>query len=176
MATRSVTVAALLVVSAFAGSASAADRELPSAFFISKSENRNQVHYAVMIDDACQPVGEAPVRPYWKNLEISPEATSPLLAREQPAYGIASQRVTARDGSGGEIIVSLRALPGRSLRIKTGKDTSGACRAWTYTPILDKPAQLFNVHAMVKFLRVESLLLTGWATSDGRVLREKIER
>lgn len=165
---------AFLAVVALAGAASAANRELPSAFFISKSENRNQVHYAVLIDDACRPVGDAPIRPYWQNLEISPDATSRLLPREQAAYGLASQSVTARDGSGGTILVSLRALPTRSLRIETGKDTSGACRAWTYTPILDQPAQLYNVHVALKILGIDSILLTGWARSDGRVLRERL--
>lgn len=173
---RVVPVLAFLAVTAFAVAAPAADRELPSAFFISKSENRNQVHYAVMIDDACRPVGDAPIRPYWRDLEISPEATSRLLPREQAAYGIASQSVISRDDGGGTIALSLRALPKRALRIKTGKDTNGACRAWTYTSISEQPAQLYNVHVTLKLLSIDSILLTGWASSDRRVVREKIER
>src|SRR5690348_6852763 len=67
--------------------------QLPSApvssvFYLAKSENKNQVHYAVRVDDRCRPVGAAPVYGYWRDLEVGPSATSRLLQHEQPAYGL----------------------------------------------------------------------------------------
>ncbi|NRD68652.1 DUF4833 domain-containing protein, partial [Corallococcus exiguus] len=33
---------------------------------MSRSENRNQVHYALSLDEACRPVGTRPVHVYWR--------------------------------------------------------------------------------------------------------------
>src|SRR5579863_5839942 len=68
-------------------------------FSISKSENRNQVQYAVRVDDRCQPLAQSPVFAYWRMLEKGPTVTEPLLAHEIDAYGIDSQ-VTTRTPEG----------------------------------------------------------------------------
>jgi hypothetical protein len=159
-----------------AASAQASRRsELPSVFFISKSENRNQVHYAVAVDANCAPAGNSPVRPYWRMLETNPTLTAPLLAREERAYGIASQSVELRWASGGRIALVLQALPKRPLRIVTGKDAKGSCVASAYMVIEQQPARLYAIHVVLKWLGVESLIIKGWATSDGHILRETLE-
>ena len=43
--------------------------DVQSVFHVSKSQNRNQVHYALRLDQQCRPVGKAPVYGYWKKLE-----------------------------------------------------------------------------------------------------------
>jgi hypothetical protein len=157
-----------------AASAAAPPSELPSVFFISKSENKNQVHYAVAIDQSCVPAGAAPVRPYWRLLEKGPAFTAPLLAREQGAYGLASQSVERRWESGGRISLVLEALPQRQLTIITGKDAAGACTASAYTVIENQPARLYAIHVVLTWLGVDSLIIKGWARSDGHVLRETL--
>ena len=164
-------VAAAIALGVGAFALPAAASEIPSAFFISKSENKNQVHYAVAIDESCQPVGAAPVRAYWRELEKGPSVTSPLLDREQPAYGIASQSV----GAGG-IALTLRALPSRPLRIVTARGADGTCQAWTHMTIGGEPSQLYQIHVVLKLFGIDSLLVTGWAWSDRRVVRETIRR
>jgi hypothetical protein len=159
---------------ATSGAAASPASELPSAFFISKSENKNQVHYAVALDQNCVPAGAAPVRPYWRLLEKSPTLTAPLLAREQRAYGLASQSVDLRWTSGGRISLVLEALPKRELTIVTGKDAKGACVASVYTVIQNQPAQLYAIHVVLKWSGVDSLIIKGWARSDGHILREKL--
>jgi hypothetical protein len=149
--------------------------ELPSVFFISKSENKNQVHYAVAVDANCAPAGGAPVRPYWRLLARGPAFTAPLLAREQRAYGIASQNVDQRWAAGGRITLVLEALPKRPLSIVTGKNSQGTCIASVYTVIQQQPARLYAIHVVLKWLGVESLIIKGWATSDGRILRETVQ-
>lgn len=172
----------LLLLSAFATPEAAnapqtQPSELPSVFFISKSENKNQVHYAVAVDANCTPAGSAPVRPYWRLLEKGAAVVAPLLAREQRAYGLASQSVTGRWASGGRITLVLQALPQRPLTIVTGKDSKGVCLASAYTVIQHEPARLHGIHVVLKWfgLGVDSLILKGWARSDRRVLRETLE-
>jgi len=159
---------------ASAGDPAASSSELPSAFFISKSQNRNQVHYAVAIDANCAPAGNTPVRAYWRLLEQGPGLTAPLLEREQEVYGIASQSVTQRSTSGGSIALTLRPLPKRLLTLATGKDSSGDCLASVYTVIQGEPAQLHSIHVVLTWLGVDSLIIKGWARSDGHVLRETL--
>src|SRR5215472_4907849 len=72
-------------------------------FSISKSENKNQVQYAIRVDDSCAPVGRAPVFAYWRMLERGPTQYEQLLPREEKAYGIASQVVATRSDSGGYV-------------------------------------------------------------------------
>ncbi len=74
----------LLISSATSMARSDAPRALP-LFTISKSENKNQVQFAINVDERCAPIGEAPVFAYWRMLEKGPDATEPLLSRELPA-------------------------------------------------------------------------------------------
>lgn len=152
------------------------DRALPREgaplFSISKSENKNQVAFAVRLDAECRPLGEAPVYAYWRMLERSPAAVEPLLPVEQGAYGIGHQRVVERGESGGAVRFALRALPDRGIVVHTAHQGS-MCAAAASTRIADIPARLFNVHARIAWpFGVDSLLITGWAESDGRVVRE----
>jgi len=163
-----------LVATPAAGAAEAGPSELPSAFFISKSDNHNQVHYAVAVDANCLPAGVAPVRPYWRMLEQGPGLTAPLLEREQQVYGIATQTVT-RSAASGSITLALRALPQRPLTIVTRKDSTGTCRAAVYTVIQSQRARLYAIHVVLGWIGVDSLIIKGWARSDGHVLRETIE-
>lgn len=164
--------AAVLVAAPFAR---AAEREIPTAFFISKSENKNQVHYAVKVDDACVPVGNEPVRPYWRMLEVSPIATEPMLGREMPAYGLASQRVVQRTEAGGTLQVTLRAYPSRVLTIVLAKAPNGQCTAATNTTIGGFHAQLQSIHLMLRFLGVDSVILQGTARGTGQPVREVVK-
>ena len=145
--------------------------EIPSAFFISKSENKNQVHYAVSVDGACKPSGTSPVRAYWRELERGPDVRSPLLDREQAAYGIASQRT-----ENGRVVLTLRALPSRPLSIETARGADGTCHAWTHATIAGDDAQLWSIHVVLKLLSIDSIVLTGWTWTDRRVVRETLRR
>ncbi len=150
--------------------------DVPSAFFIAKSENKNQVHYGVHVTGDCAPAGAAPVFAYWRMFEKGPTATEPLLAHEVPAYGFASERVTSAGPSGGTIVVSLRAIPERSIVVTT-RQRAGACVATAETEIAGTPALLTRVYAQLRWpFGVESLTLDGYATSDGHAVRERIAR
>jgi hypothetical protein len=142
--------------------------EVSSALAIAKSTNRNQVHYAVQVDDACAPAGSAPVRPYWRMLEKSPDATEPLGHFEQRAFGIAKQ-----DVDGENVRISLRALPARPITIHTQRGEGGKCTSSASATINGVPARIDNVFVKLKLFGVDYVQLTGIA-KDGSVVRERL--
>jgi hypothetical protein len=147
-----------------------APTDVPSVFYIGKSENKNQVHYALQLDERCAPRGAAPVFGYWRNLEKGPSDLSPLLGIEQPAYGIATQSV-----SGNTVRVTLRALPERPIAI-TARKEAGGCSAVASVRINGAEARLRDVWVKLAWpLGVDHLLVTGWNQS-GQPVREMIKR
>jgi hypothetical protein len=145
-----------------------------SLFFIAKSENKNQVHYAAVVDAACKPVGTHPVYGYWRDIEVGPRAVSPLLDHEQPAYGLGEPRFIHPNANGGQIRVSLRGFPERPLLIDTFRQGSG-CAARTQTTIQHQPALLTSIYVDIGFLfSVNYAILRGVRMSDGAAVQEKI--
>jgi hypothetical protein len=143
--------------------------DVPSVFFVSKSENKNQVHYGIRLDERCAPRGERPVVAYWKMLERGPNDTDELLAHEAPAYGIAQQRVTARDAGGGSVRLTLRAISGRAIEVAT-KKVDGKCTATASVAIAGAPALLHRVHAQIKWpFGVDRLVVSGVSSGGGAI-------
>jgi len=142
-------------------------------FSISKSENRNYVQYAERLDASCAPAGDRPVFAYWQMLEHGPVAVEPLLARERPAYGLASQTVVERHDGHGSVRVILHALPDAPLLVESWRDRNGVCQASAQTPIAGVAARLFNVHAVLRWpFGVARILVSGWAVADGQVVHD----
>jgi hypothetical protein len=144
-----------------------------SLFTISKSENKNEVVYAIHLDAQCAPVGDAPIYAFWRMHEVGPNAVEKLLPREEPAYGIATQRVVARRGGGGRVELTLRALASRPIDVETSR-RDGRCEAWSQLRIAGEQGYLYNVYVKIWLLGVEYLMLSGWATDRTHVLHEKI--
>jgi hypothetical protein len=173
---------ALLLVVGFSSAPRAADADtaaaegvVASVFSIAKSQNKNQVQYAVRLDPHCVPAGSAPVFAYWRMLELGPTQTAPLLSREVEAYGLASQDVLSTDPSGGKVRAVLKALPSRPLTIATWRGSDHACHAAATMSIAGAPAHLFSVYVHLKWDGVDYLLLQGWSM-DGAKVRETLRR
>ncbi len=141
--------------------------EIESALSIVKSTNKNQVHYAVAVDDTCVPVGAAPVHAYWRMLEKSPDATEALSRGEERAFGIEKQDVD-RDG----VRVVLRGLPARTITIHTRAE-GGKCVASASTTINGVSARISSVFVKIKLFGVDYVQLTGLA-DDGTVVKERL--
>jgi hypothetical protein len=144
-----------------------------SLFSISKSENKNEVVYAIHLDAQCAPTGDAPVFAFWRMHEKGPSVVEPLLGREERAYGIDHQRVLARGDGRNLVEVTLRALTSRPILVEL-KPGAGRCDAWSTLAIAGESAYLYNVYVKLKMLGVESLLLSGWAMDRSRILHETI--
>jgi hypothetical protein len=148
-------------------------RDVSSVFFVAKSENRNQVHYGVHLDEACEPAGRDPVFAYWRMLERGPLATEPLLPLEVGAYGMRDQHV-ARGEKGGQVSVTLRALTARTILIDS-RPQGDACVVTASTQIGGVPAYLTSVYAQLGWpFGVAYLLLSGRSLADGREVRERV--
>src|SRR5262249_3023296 len=104
-------------------------------FFISKSDDRNRVDYAMRLDANCAPAGEDPVFPYWREFEGSPPVrTKPMGAFSKLGYGISAQRTLRRTPTGSEHVIPLRQVQ-RPLFITTTKGADGHCSALVRTKI-----------------------------------------
>jgi hypothetical protein len=166
--------AALLVAPIAHGSGvTGATRVVQSVFFIAKSENKNQVHYGIRLDEQCAPVGETPVFAYWRMLEHGPLATEPLLPRELRAYGLARQSAE-RGPLGGRVSVTLNAMPKRAIVIESAPG-EGTCTAVAKAVINGIPATLTSVFVQLRWpFGVDHLEIAGHAITDGRFVRERV--
>jgi hypothetical protein len=147
--------------------AAAPELGVPSALVITKSSNKNEVHYAVQVDAACAPVGPRPVSPYWLMRERGPGVTEPLRDSEERVLGIQRQDVTS-----GSIDVSLRGFPGRTLTIHTWKGSEGRCDSSVDALVGGAPARVLGVFVKQRLFGISYVLLTG-VTADGAVVRER---
>jgi hypothetical protein len=171
-------VAACVVAMSFGRPALAAPSSAPATrvppallFSIAKSENKNQVQYAVRVNEQCVPLPGTPVFAYWRMLELGPNRVAPLLPRELRAYGIRRQTV---DGQG-NVRVVLNAVPSRAILVRSGRAPDGTCRASAQTTVAGSPAYLFNVYLKLKWLGIDYILLRGWSLDRTHVVTERLE-
>jgi hypothetical protein len=146
-----------------------------SVFFIAKSQNKNQVHYGVHLDQACRPLGPHSVYAYWRMNESKGER-EPLLPRELPAYGLADeQRVETTTVDGTQIRLRLRSIPERPLILTIGR-ASGRCEVRATTTIAGSEAQLHSIYLRLKWpFGVDYILLQGNRAADNRWIEEKVQ-
>ena len=143
--------------------------ELPSVMVVSKSSNRNEVHYAAYVDENCGPATNAPVHPYWLMLERGPSVTEPLSRNEARVLGISSQEV-----SGDTIRFVVSGLPSRTFVAHTGRGADGVCTSWVDTTIAGADARLLGIYVKQRFLGgVDYVQLTGH-THEGKVVQEQV--
>lgn len=142
--------------------------ELPSVLVIAKSSNRNQVHYAALVDESCAPMGPSPVRAYWRMLERGPLATEPLLESEQRLLGLERQEVT-----GDRVQIALRGMPARSITVRIWRASDGQCSSSAETLIAGVRARLASVYVQQTLFGVDYVAFTGWS-EDGTLVRERV--
>jgi hypothetical protein len=146
---------------------------VPSAFFIARSTNKNQVHYGVRVDEACNVVGEQPVYGYWRMFEKRGEI-EPILSMEMPAYGLADKQLVERRAGSTSVHVKLRAFPDRPLVITVAKGERG-CEGVATTPIAGKDARLHSIYVRLKWpFGIDYLLVRG-VTQEGQHVQEVIQ-
>jgi len=157
------------VASAHAGGVVAfGPHDARSVFLIAKSQNRNQVHFGVHLDAACDPVGSAPVFGYWRMVEAG-GAIEPILAIEEAAYGLSDAQVVEKGIDGSTVRVVLRAVPERPVVISV-KQVDGRCTAVARGTIAGAEARLELVYVKVRWpFGVDYLLLRGRGAEEQSV-------
>jgi hypothetical protein len=148
-------------------------RDPQSVFLIAKSENKNQVHYGVRLDEACNVVGTHPLYGYWRMLENKGEI-EPILSREVRAYGLEPVQRIEKSGDATTIYARMNAVPARLLRV-TVKREAGRCEAEATMSIAGTDAHLRFIYIRLNWhFGVDYILLHGSSVSDGRLVEEKI--
>jgi hypothetical protein len=176
---RCVELAALtLAISLLATAAYATPRidphDVPTLFYIAKSDDRNRVDYGVHLDASCSPVGDEPIYAYWRRFEPGQPLLGDLNVFDQRGYGIAHQRVRVREANGSWIELGLAALPSRRLLAlvqRVGDHCVGAVQA----TIRGQEAVLDHVFVQLDGpLRIREVVLRGEARLTGEPVVERL--
>jgi Domain of unknown function (DUF4833) len=149
--------------------------DVHSVFHVAKSENQNQVHYALHLDAACKPMGKRPVFAYWQRLRDGKRIDDQLTGIGTTVYGASDeQKVVTANTGGSNIEMFVKALKTVRITIAVEKTAQG-CKAVPYTTILKERARLS--HAFLQLgswgLTVKYVDVVGFRVSDGKRLAER---
>jgi hypothetical protein len=149
--------------------------DVRSVFHVAKSENQNQVHYALHLDAACRPMGKRPVFAYWRRLRDGKRVDDQLTGIGTTVYGASDeQKVLLQKTGASNIEMFVKALKTVRITIEVQKTAQG-CLAVPYTTILKQRARLS--HAFLQLgawgLTVKYVDVVGFRLNDGKRLAER---
>lgn len=130
--------------------------DVPIVFAIGKSDDHNQVQYALKLTPECRPVGGAPVFGYWREYD-NRERLLPMSWLDTIAYGIGSQAVSADS-----VTMTIKTAPERAISIEVLRDVEGRCSARPYTLISGRRARLSLI-----FLKLSGPFSVSWVEIRG---------
>jgi hypothetical protein len=115
-------------------------------FVIQRSKNTNEVQYQLRVDAHCRLISNHPVRAVWKVREAHPEATEPLSALDQLAYGVVRQHVEEN-----WVVFRLRALEEKPLKATaTARPDTGTCAPSVHVEIAEQWAALERIYVQTE--------------------------
>jgi hypothetical protein len=175
----SVLVAALSLhasTAAAAGSVSFGPSDVRSVFYVAKSENKNQVHYALRLDSACRPLTKKPVFAYWRRHRDSGSVDAPLEGAGVRVYGASDDQKVQVAASGGSVEMYVKALKRVRIQIRIEKTAKG-CTATPMVTILKERARLSYAFLQLgRFgLTVKHVDVIGFRERDGKRITERFE-
>jgi len=152
--------------------------DVQTAFYISKSNDRDRVDYGLRLDQHCVPLGNQAMFPYWRELEHAPPVRShPLSFFQYMAYGFSEQRVLARTDAGGQYRVNLKQVD-RPVLVVTTRDVEGHCTTTAYARIKGVANAKLD-HIFVKVagpMSVDYVDVYGSDPKTGDALVERMKR
>jgi hypothetical protein len=151
--------------------------DIPTVFFINKSDDKNRVDYALRVNADCLPTSEDAVFQYWREFENSPPVrTHGLNVMERIAYGIAEQHLVKNAGQRDEYAIRLKQLP-RPIKITTEKGADGKCSAAAKVAINGAEARLSNVYVKLGGIlnSVEYIEIHG-KNAAGQPVMERVKK
>jgi hypothetical protein len=171
-----------LLTGVFVGTAVAGDKpaigpyDIPTLFFINKSDDKNRVDYGIRLDADCVPSKKNAMFHYWREFENAPPVrTHELNLLDRFAYGIADQRLIGRTASGSEYYFRLKALR-RELYVQTTKGPDGRCTALVSAALAGQErAEVLSAYVKLRRpMSVEYVEIHGKDRSTGQTLSERI--
>lgn len=160
----------ILPVASYADAVEMGAFDVPSLFHIAKSENRNEVHFAVRLDAQCALREDDAVEAYWRDREVSDSATADLLFIERPAYDLDD---LDRVGPYRARFV-LRALPQRKVDVEVVRRDDGRCVAKALTTVGGEPARLRQVYVQLSGWSIDYIVIQGNRVRDGALIEERV--
>jgi Domain of unknown function (DUF4833) len=144
--------------------------DVRSMFYVAKSENQNQVHYAMHVDAECKPQKKDPVFAYWRRLRKGVRYDEPLLPPGTRLYGASEgQTVVPGASSGGHVKMFVKALKRVPIDIEVAK-VNGVCKATSLVTLKGQRAhlsyaylQLGRMGLTVKYVDVIGYRVNGGA-------------
>jgi len=150
--------------------------DVPTVFFINKSDDHNRVDYGIRLDSNCAPIGDDAVFPYWREFEHAPPVvTHPLGIFEYVPYGFSEQRLVHRNMQGGDDLIRLKQLA-RPILIRARKGADGRCTATAYARIGGvEGAELVSVYAKLAGpMSVDYIDIHGKNPQTGADITERV--
>jgi hypothetical protein len=169
---------ALIAGTAYADPVAFGPTDVPTVFYIAKSNNRDRVDYGVRLDGSCHPSGSDATFPYWRDLEKDPANanvhTMGMFAKM--AYGFSAQKVEQQ--SDGAIVQKLVLKQmNRPIWVTTAKSEDGHCKAiaWTKVAGLER-AELISIYVkLAGALSVDYVDVKGRNRATGEIVTERIK-
>lgn len=149
--------------------------DMHSTFHVAKSENQNQVHYAVRLDAQCKPSGKRPVFAYWQRLRSGKRVDGELDGLGTTVYGASDeQKITYKPNGASSVEMHVRALKKVRIVIELEKTTQG-CKAVAYTTIQGQRARLSHAFLQLGALGIlpKYVDVVGFRVSDGKRIAER---
>jgi hypothetical protein len=101
--------------------------DIPTVFYILKSDDHNRVDYGIHLDSQCVPTKEDAVFQYWRVFEKAPPVRIiSLNAFDKIAYGISEQRTLRKTASGAVHFMRLRQFQKTPIDIITTRNAEAA--------------------------------------------------
>ncbi len=150
--------------------------DVQTVFAISKSDNHDQVQYALQLDERCRPRTAQPVFGYWRVFE---QGTPPPLLSfswlDETGYGVLEQQVLATGPDGATVVTMvIRAAKKRVLEL-TARATPSGCRVEVHTQLFKQRAKLTGIFIKLAPPFVDFVELRGVSVADGTALIERVK-
>ena|SRR5450432_1000887 len=153
--------------------------DIPTVFYISKSDDHNRVDYGMRLGDRCAASTNDAVFPYWREFEHAPPIrTHPLGTFEYFAYGISDQHALRGGPAAGQYVIKLKQFGQRPIWISTTREADGRCSALARCAIAGvRFAQLFSIYVKLSGpLSVEYVVVKGKDLETGKLLEERLKK
>jgi hypothetical protein len=150
--------------------------DLRSLFYVAKSENQNQVHYAMRVDGECRPTSKSPVFAYWKRLRKGQRYDEPLLPPGTRLYGASDEQKVTLAKSGGQVKMYVKALKRLPIVVSVDK-VNGSCKSTALVTIKGESAQLSYAYLQLGRLgiTVKYVDVIGYRVRDGAKVVQQFE-
>lgn len=151
------------------------DTDVPTVFYVTKSDDRNRVDYGIRLDERCRPERGQPIFVYWRRFEPGHPRFGDLNFLDRQAYGITDQHISSSNEGGTWVELRTRAANGRRLLVLATPAEDG-CRARVRMDIRGRPVWLHHAHVeLYGPMMVDHITFYGTDVETGERVRHRHE-